>query len=135
MMTNRKAVIPEAMKSAGPVYGFAPGRIANGFLFIAGQIGMDAEGNLPPTQQEQAKCALLALESILREAGCSFHDLITLTTLHVGDCTTVNEWFLPLKAPLFADPYPAWTSLGVTSLAVPGALIEISAIAALPAGA
>jgi len=125
------SIIPAGMESAGPDYGFAPGRIANGFLFISGQIGVTPEGKIADSVQEQARLALEAIGRILAEAGLDFSDVIELTTFHVGDCTTVNEWFLALKKPLFTDPYPTWTSLGVTSLALPGVYIEIKAIAAL----
>ncbi len=128
----RKDVIPAGMESAGPVYGFAPGRISNGFLFIAGQIGVDGDGKLAAGGAAQAELAFEAIGAVLKEAGCTFNDIVAMTTFHVGDCTLVNDWFLPLKKDLFAAPYPAWTSLGVTSLAIPGALIEITAIAELP---
>lgn len=133
MTTNQDtAVIPPGMEFAGPDYGFAPGRIANGLLFIAGQIGVDETGKLGATEQAQAELAFASLNKVLSAAGCSFADIVEMTTMHVGDCTKVNEWFLPLKKDLFSHPYPAWTSLGVTSLAIPGAFIEISAVAKIP---
>jgi len=126
------AIVPAGMESSGPDYGFAPGRVAGGLLFVAGQIGVDGTGTLGATEEEQARLALANLARVLEAAGCSFADIVEMTTMHVGDCTKVNGWFLELKKDLFADPYPAWTSMGVTSLAIPGALIEISAVAALP---
>ncbi|WP_138464278.1 Rid family hydrolase [Poseidonocella sp. HB161398] len=126
------AIVPAGMESAGPDYGFAPGRVAGGLLFVSGQIGVDGTGALGATEQEQARLALANLGRVLEAAGCGFADIVEMTTMHVGDCTKVNAWFLDLKKDLFADPYPAWTSMGVTSLAIPGALIEISAVAALP---
>lgn len=126
-----KAVVPTRMESFGPTYGFAPGRISNGILHIAGQIGADENG-LAETAEKQASLAFQNLELVLNEAGCTFADVISMTTYHVGDCTTVNEWFLPLKKDIFPAPYPIWTSMGVTSLAIPGAFIEISAVAEIP---
>jgi len=125
------SIVPSGMESAGPDYGFTPGRIANGFLFISGQIGVTPEGKIAGTVQEQARLALAAVGRILAEAGLDFSDVVELVTFHVGDCTTVNEWFLPLKEHLFVEPYPTWTSLGVTSLALPGVYIEIKAVAVL----
>ena len=131
-MAMRKEVIPAGMESAGPEYGFAPARIANGMLYVAGQIGIDSQGKIPASEQEQVKLAFSSLESILAEVGCSFKDIVSMQTFHVGDCTKVNEWFLPLKKDFFSAPYPAWTSVGVSSLALPGALFEINVIAELP---
>ena len=125
-------IIPAGMEASGPHYGFAPGRISNGLLFISGQIGFSPDGSIPASAPDQARLAFDGLSRVLQEAGCTLRDIVTLTTLHVGDCTTVNEWFLPLKKDLFAAPYPCWTSMGVTSLALPGALIEIAAIAQMP---
>jgi enamine deaminase RidA (YjgF/YER057c/UK114 family) len=38
----------------------------------------------------------------------------------------VKDSFLP-------SPYPAWTAVGISELAVPGALVEIRAVARLDA--
>ena len=39
---------------------------------------------------------------------------------------------MKVKDNYMADPYPAWTAIGITELAFPGALVEIKIIARLP---
>ena len=41
--------------------------------------------------------------------------------------------FTRVKDRYLSPPYPAWTAIGVAELAVPGGLMEIRAVAELPA--
>jgi enamine deaminase RidA (YjgF/YER057c/UK114 family) len=44
---------------------------------------------------------------------------------HMGAFSRVRERFIE-------EPYPAWTAVGTTELALPGALVEIRVTARLP---
>jgi enamine deaminase RidA (YjgF/YER057c/UK114 family) len=129
---TRTAIVPTSMVSDGPTYGFAAGNAYGGLLFVSGQLGFSMDGDLPSDPASQGQNALHRLGLVLADAGCSFADIVELRTFHIGDLNDANEWFLPAKAELIKEPYPAWTAVGVASLAVDGAVIEISAIAVIP---
>jgi enamine deaminase RidA (YjgF/YER057c/UK114 family) len=67
---------------------------------------------------------------VLKEAGLGFEDIVEYTSYHVG----LNEHiraFMKARDEVLSDPWPAWTAIGITELAVPGARVEIRIIAQL----
>ncbi|WP_300396850.1 RidA family protein [Henriciella sp.] len=132
-MTNsrnrRRSVVPTSMRADYTEYHFSPGFEAGGFLFIAGQIGLDENGAAPEDAAEQARIAFTAMGEVLAEAGLDFTDIVSLTSHHVGDVDRILEWFPKVKDEFIVEPYPAWTAVGVSGLAIPGLVVEITAIA------
>lgn len=123
------SILPESMTEDYREFHLSPGFEAGGLVFISGQIGADVEGNVPKTPAEQAQCAFERIGIILKEAGLSFQDLVSIISHHVGDVTQIFDWFPEVKDSYLKEPYPAWTALGVSGLAIPGVVVEISAIA------
>ena len=103
-------------------------------VFISGQIGMDAGGNLAGNDlTSQGTQVFENLKTCLASVGATFENVLKLTTYIVNykpeDRATLGELrskFLPKVNP------PASTLVGVQSLALPALLIEIEAVAALP---
>ena len=126
---RRRSIVPESMQADYTEYHFSPGFEAGGFLFTAGQIGLDENGDPPEDATEQARIAFTALGEVLGEAGLDFTDIVSLTSHHVGGVDRILEWFPKVKDEFIVEPFPAWTALGVTGLAIPGLVVEISAIA------
>lgn len=102
---------------------------ANGFLFVAGQVGLD-----PKTRQlvtggfeQEATQVMKNIEAILAAAGLGFADVVN-TTIYlkdVGNFAKVNE----IYGRYFTGDYPARTTVGVAAL--PGnANVEIAVVAA-----
>ena len=65
---------------------------------------------------------------ILEAAGLGFDDVLELTTFHVGLRDHLRA-FLAVKDEFLQAPWPAWTAIGVSELAVPGARVEIKVTA------
>ena len=123
------AIVPPSLKATSETYQFAPAvRIGNQIL-ISGIVGVDAEGRLPPDFRSQAKNVFTALEAILNEAGATLDDVARLNSYHVGDLHSQLRELVDVKATRIRPPHPIWTGVGVTQLGVPGALLEISAVA------
>ncbi len=102
---------------------------ANGFVFVAGQVGLDpktrqlvAGGFEPETVQ-----VMKNIEAILAAAGLGFADVVN-TTIYLKDVNNfakVNE----IYGRYFTGDYPARTTIGVAAL--PGnANVEIAVVAA-----
>ncbi len=108
-----------------------PGRT----VYIAGQLGLDLDNNLVGSPGDfRAQCAK-AFENLgyaLAAVGATFKNVVKINNYltdmtHIGIFREVRDTFLNTKAP------PASTTVAISTLARPGALFEIEAIAVLPA--
>jgi enamine deaminase RidA (YjgF/YER057c/UK114 family) len=67
---------------------------------------------------------------VLEEAGLGFEDILEYTSYHVGLSEHIRA-FMKSRDEVLSEPWPAWTAIGITELAVPGARVEIRVIAQL----
>ena len=67
---------------------------------------------------------------VLSAGGASFADVTEMTTFHVGLQAHLAA-FMAVKDRYMHEPYPAWTAIGITELAIPGGLVEIRVTARL----
>ncbi|QLL09909.1 RidA family protein [Mycobacterium vicinigordonae] len=112
-------------------YHFAPAVIDGEYLRCSGMIGLHPDLSVPPDPTAQFTLAFENLHALLAEAGLTFADVIEMTTYHVGLRAHMQE-FAAVKDGFMPSPYAAWTAVGVTELASPGALVEIQATARIP---
>jgi 2-iminobutanoate/2-iminopropanoate deaminase len=104
---------------------------AGGLLFVSGIVPVDEQGRLVGEDVvAQARQVFRNMELVLKAAGCGFGDVVkvTLFLLDVNDRAAIN----PVRQELFGESRPASTLVEVSALAVPGALLEIEAVAAIP---
>lgn len=126
------AVIPPSVARTAASYEYSPGVIvpAGDLLFVSGQIGRDANGDVIADAEQQFVAAFENLQSILVQAGATMADVIDITTFHTSMADLAV--FAKVKSRfLDTTPYPAWTAIGITELALPGVLVEIKATARL----
>lgn len=121
-------IIPVSMKQHYESFHFAPAVRDGDRLFCSGQLGLRADGSVPEDPEEQFTLAFEAVATVLAEAGCSFEDVVEMTTYHV-DLHAHLGVFQRVKDRFVGPPYPAWTAIGISALAFPGALVEIRVIA------
>ncbi len=116
-----------APKAVGP---YSQGLVANGFVFCAGQIGLDpTTGNfVGETVEEQTKQVIINLKGILEEAGSSLEHIVQTTCYlsDMADYATFNEVY----GSFFAIHKPARATVQVAALPR-NAKVEIAAIATL----
>jgi enamine deaminase RidA (YjgF/YER057c/UK114 family) len=103
-------------------------------VHVGGQNGIGPDGTLAGGVAEQTRQSLENLRTCLEAAGASITDVVKWTVLAV-EGASVPEGFAAFGAfwPREAAP-PAVTVAVVAGLAVPGALVEIEAVAAVPPG-
>src|SRR5712671_3281249 len=123
------AIVPPSLKAVSETFQFAPAVRIAGQILISGIVGTDAQGLLPPDFRSQAENVFTTLETILNEAGATLDDVASLNTYHVGDLGSQLRELMEIKATWIRPPYPIWTGVGVTQIGVPGALLELSAVA------
>jgi 2-iminobutanoate/2-iminopropanoate deaminase len=113
-------------KLSPPVGPFSPAVRVDGFLFLSGQVGLDAGGTLVGSGVErQAEQIFANLAAVLEAAGNSFADVV-----RVGVFLTDMADFAALNAVYaghFAEPYPARTTVAVAALPL-GAAVEIDMV-------
>lgn len=109
-----------------------PGRT----VYIAGQLGLDAEGKLAGAAGDfraQVSQAFENLKAALAAVGAEMSNIVKINNYivdidkNIGAFREIRDRYLKTEAP------PASTAVGVPGLAVPGALFEIEAIVSLPA--
>jgi 2-iminobutanoate/2-iminopropanoate deaminase len=121
---------PEFMPaSSGPPRPFSPAVRANGFLFLAGQLGTDASGRLVPGGiQAETRQAMENIRALLQRSGSSL-DRVVKCTVFIADMKewpAMNEVYTTFFA---AGRFPARTAAGASGLALDGR-VEIECIAA-----
>lgn len=101
-------------------------------IYVGGQNGVDASGQIVgPDLAAQARQALTNLEACLKAAGASIADVVKWTILCV-DGQPLREGFAAFAEVWGNRPNPPAISVAMVSgLAVPGAVVEIEAIAAV----
>lgn len=100
---------------------------AGGWLFTAGQIGLDPEsGELAETIESQTTRALENIRAVLEAAGAEMTDIVKTTVFlrDMADFTAFNAVY----AEMVGDPPPARSTVEVAALPK-GALVEIDALA------
>jgi enamine deaminase RidA (YjgF/YER057c/UK114 family) len=127
-------VVPKGMEMAYERFHFAPAVRAGGLLRCSGQLGTDERFVAVAEPEAQFVQAFENVRRVLAAAKLDFADVIEMTTFHVGLREHLGA-FVAVKDRYLAEPYPAWTAIGVVELAVPGALVEIRVTARLRAGA
>jgi enamine deaminase RidA (YjgF/YER057c/UK114 family) len=123
-----KEVIPAWMKPIYETYHFAPAVIDGDHLRCSGMIGFRPDLSVPEDPTAQFTLAFENLRGLLAEAGRTFANVTEMTTYHVG-LRAHMQAFTAVKDKFMSAPYPAWTAVGISELASPGALVEIQVTA------
>ena len=116
--------------------GYANGIAAAGeTIFLAGQIGWDAEGRFAEGLANQVGQALTNIVTLLREAGAEPQHLVRLTWF-VTDLRAYRDSQATIGSAyrrVIGRHFPAMSVIGVSQLVEQAALVEIEATAVLPA--
>jgi len=97
---------------------------AGDVLYLSGVIGRTADGKVPDGMDAQARATMEDIGATLKSAGLGYGDLIHCTVF----LTDMKTWpaFNKIYVGYFPEgKLPARSALGVSALALPGALLEI----------
>ena len=118
---------------AEPISHFTDAVAAGDLLFVSGVVPVDENRELVGGADvvAQARRVFENMADMLAAAGCSFADVVKVTIFltDVNDRPLVN----PVRQEVFGDARPASTLVEVSALVIPGAKIEVEAIALMPA--
>ncbi len=130
-MARRTDITPEAMQTIRDRFRYSPGVRAGNLLYIAGQVGRDANLQVVVDKEAQFAQAFENVKKVLTEAGATFDDVVEMVTYHM-DMRDL-ELFISVKDRYITnlDRLPTWTGIGTTALAMPGLFVEIKCTAYL----
>ena len=124
---KREAFIPSGWRAFYEETG-VPAAVRSGrTLYVTGHTGEAADGVFPAEAEAQVRGTFRNIEITLAEAGLGWHDVVAMNSYHVGFHEQVPA-LLAVAGEVLAEPFPAWTAVGVTELIDPEAVIEISCV-------
>ena len=135
-MPDIKIVNPEALAKPLGQYSHLTRVKASEFLFIAGQVAGDKDGNIVGADDFDAQCrqVFANIEAALTSQGATFANVVQFTTylVHSQDIPKFMQYRLREFPRIFANrPYPPNTLLIVDRLVQEPFLIEVETVAAL----
>ena len=128
-MSTRREI--RAAGLAEPISHYTDAVVAGDLVFVSGCVPVDAAGRLVPGDVvAQTRQVFENVGLVLAAAGAGFRDVVKVTVFltDIGDRPAVNT----VRQEVFGDTRPASTLVEVSRLAIPGARIEVEAIALIP---
>ena len=105
---------------------------ASRMVYVSGQLGTTSDGKLAGADfRAQAEQVFANLETALVAVGASFADVVKINSFlaDIGHLPILRE----VRARhLDAAALPASTTIAVSGFAIPGALLEVEAVAVVP---
>ncbi|GAA0444410.1 hypothetical protein Aca07nite_53530 [Actinoplanes capillaceus] len=101
-------------------------------IHTSGQVAIDADGTIPEGWEAQTRLVFRNLGEVLASAGATWADVVKLTwfvtdTTDLATVRKVRDEFVDVTRP------PASSLVQVAGLFRPGLLVEVEAVAAVPA--
>lgn len=127
-MTKRWTPIALAADLPAPAGAYSPAIRAGDFLYVSGQVPRDPRSGatIGSNVAEQTRQVVSNLESVLKAAGASLGDVVSVT-VHLASPDLWTE-FNDAYRDLMPKPYPTRTAVGAS---LRGFLVEITAVAYL----
>ena len=130
MTAHSEAIFPANNRALYEAHLYSAAIRSGDLVFVSGQVGSRSDGSPEPDFERQVRLAFDNLQATLDAAGCSFADIVDVTTFHT-DPENQFGVVMAVKNQIFgAPPYPNWTAVGVNWLA--GFDFEIKVIARIP---
>ncbi len=132
-MAERDAVFPAGRQALYEINRYSAAIRSGDLLFVSGQVGSREDGSPEPDFEAQVRLAFDNLAAVLEAAGCTFDDVVDVTTFHTDAAAQFETVMAVRQKAIGEPPYPNWTAVGVNWLA--GFDFEIKVIARLPRSA
>ncbi len=126
-------VIPAGTEAATERFHFSAATRVGELVLCSGQIGTGDDGAVPDDPAEDFRNAWRKVGTVLAAVGLGYADIAEMTTFHVGLQEHLGAFFA-VRDEFLSAPWPAWTAIGVSELAVPGARVEIKVTAVASPG-
>ncbi|HEX3508599.1 MAG TPA: RidA family protein [Candidatus Dormibacteraeota bacterium] len=122
--------LPEQLPE--PISQYTDGVVAGGWIWVSGMLALDASSALVGGDDvvAQAERVHENIKAVLAKAGAGFEDVVKVTVYlrHIDDRAAVNT----VRRRFFGESRPASTLVEVSAFVIPGALVEMDAVAHQP---
>ena len=125
---DRSAV--QYIRAADPTAPFSAAVRVDNILYLSGQIGVGADGRLPPQFADQARQTMDNVAATLKGSGSSLDDVFKCTVM-LADMSRWAEFNKIYVTYFKPERLPARTAIGANGLAL-GAMIELECSAYSP---
>ncbi len=119
---QRGPVIPAGSEQTYERFHFAPAYRVGDTLYVSGVIGSGE------ALEDEMSSAFENLSNVLEAAGYTMADVVDMTSFHVNMSETLGA-FMAARDAVMSEPWPAWTAIGCTELAIPGGRAEVKVTA------
>ena len=129
-ISKSQIIVPTGMEFIRDNIGYAPAVLAGNTLYISGQIGRDDQRQLVADKEAQFVQVFENMKRVLAEAGCSFGNLVAMTSYH----TDMRDLplFMQVRDRYMKGVLVAWTAIGAAQLCgAPGYFLEVKGVAVL----
>jgi reactive intermediate/imine deaminase len=105
---------------------------AQSVVFLAGQVPVSEDGEVIGVGdfEAQARRTFENMRTVLEQSGASFDDVVKVTVF-LTDMSNLRDYARVRNEFVNTDATPASSAIEVSSLALPGMMIEVEAIAVL----
>lgn len=125
-----ESVVPNGMEWHYDEWHLSPLVKHGDFALISGVTGTRDDGSCSSDIRTEIVEAFDKLGHVLASAELDYTDIIEMTTFHID----IAEWlpiFREVRSSYLHQPWPAWSAIGITALAVPGPHLEMKATCVL----
>jgi enamine deaminase RidA (YjgF/YER057c/UK114 family) len=130
MMNKREAIFPADRHALYDAHRYSAAIRSGDLLFVSGQVGSRPDGSPEPDFEKQVQLAFDHLDAVLSAAGCTFDDVVDVTSFHTDPERQFGAAMAVRERIIGTAPYPTWTAIGANWLS--GFDFEIKVIARIP---
>ena len=127
MTTIERLRLPEQLPP--PISHYTDGVAVDGWIWVSGMLPLDKDGALVGGDDVVAQAVRVHenVQAVLRSAGADFEHVVKVTVYlrRIADRAAVNT----VRQRFFGESRPASTLVEVSNFVVPGALVEMDAVA------
>lgn len=127
-MTERGPIVPAGAEKTYARFHFAPAYRVGDTVYVSGVIGTGDDGRAPTDVAAEFTNTFANLAATLEAAGSSLAEIVEMTSFHIDMSDTLAP-FMAARDAVLAEPWPAWTAIGCTQLAIPSARAEVKVTA------
>ena len=118
-----QSIVPDGMQWHYDEWHLSPLVVHDGVALASGVTGTRADGSVAEAPREEFVDAFEKLQAVLAAGGLDLGHVLEMTTFHV-EMAHMDD-FREVRDRYLQEPWPAWSAVGTTELAVPGPRVEI----------